>query len=235
MRPVPVEEIHLIYRSRTPVGFGKLPGVGGSQAAHSDTPKISSALSKGIYFVTLVGSLHLSEPKNGHQQDTQQEKISWTFEFKDTPDAGKQAANTRLVFRIPMEAGRVAGFMKAFGFEFASWYSVRGHRVYHRETTVFSYQVFRPLEQAVSQPAIASRLDQLGLSLRDPSTLHPVDPSGAYLVQASVDVVDGNVQALKDQAIQQLGDIAHVLRAAIDLRVADRLALDTRIVVLPGQ
>lgn len=237
IQPVPVQEIRLIFRTRTPDGLNRLPGVGGTQAAQSDNSKVSNALGKGIYFVTLVGSIHVHEQKPSRQQDgpKKNKKISWTFDFKDTPDAGKQAASTRLVSRIPIEAGSVADFMNTFGFEFVSWYFVKGHRVYDRETTIFTHQVFRPSEKATLQPRVASDVDQLGLSLEDPGTLHAVDPSGAYLVQASVDVIDGNVQVLKDQAIQQLAAIAHVLRGTVDLRVADRLALDTRIVVLPGQ
>jgi mediator of RNA polymerase II transcription subunit 18, fungi type len=63
------------------------------------------------------------------------------------------------------------------------------------------------------------------------STLTPLDPSGAYILQASIEIADGNNPDLKDKATQQLLAMKDSLRSSIDLVPGDRLALDTRVPV----
>jgi Med18 protein len=65
----------------------------------------------------------------------------------------------------------------------------------------------------------------------DDSNLTPLDPSGSYVLQASIEIVDGNSPELKDQATQQLLAIKETLRSSISLEPGDRLALDTRVPV----
>lgn len=49
------------------------------------------------------------------------------------------------------------------------------------------------------------------------------------MLQATIDIVDGNVQELKDRAVRQLLALKETLKQAVTLAPADRLALDTRI------
>lgn len=57
----------------------------------------------------------------------------------------------------------------------------------------------------------------------------PVDPSGTYLFEASIRVEDGNNSKLTGQATHELLAFKEQLEGAVDLRVPDRLALDTRV------
>lgn len=57
----------------------------------------------------------------------------------------------------------------------------------------------------------------------------PVDPSGSYLFEAYVRVEDGTNSKLMEQAMQELMAVKNQLEGAVDLRVPDRLSLDTRV------
>ena len=63
------------------------------------------------------------------------------------------------------------------------------------------------------------------------SKLTPLDPSCGYVLQASIEIADGNSPDLKEKAIQQLLAIKETLRFRVDLAPGDRLALDTRVPV----
>lgn len=54
------------------------------------------------------------------------------------------------------------------------------------------------------------------------------DPSGSYILLASLEIVEGNNQELRDQGRTQLLALKETLRQAVTLAPAERLALDTR-------
>ncbi len=100
---------------------------------------------------------------------------------------------------------------------------VVGSKFYDHDTTLFVHKVLRAppvtAEHAISDTAFLS----------DTSGLSNLDGSGGYLVQASIDVVDGNNPELKDRATRQLLGLKEALKQAVDLTPGDRLALDTRL------
>ena len=56
----------------------------------------------------------------------------------------------------------------------------------------------------------------------------PLDPSGSYVLQASITVQDANPDMLK-AASQRLLRLRDNLKSAVKLEPADRLSLDTRV------
>lgn len=133
MQPQHVEEIHLVFKARTPPGLEKVHGSGGSQGnqqQQNEIQRLKGMLQSGIYFVQLVGTIVASqtpaELQNGQLFDTErnelvedrtQQKVNWRFEFKDTPESTKQPTNTRLISRTRFEDGEMIAFMDLFGFE----------------------------------------------------------------------------------------------------------------------
>lgn len=67
--------------------------------------------------------------------------------------------------------------------------------------------------------------------LSDISKLTDVDKSGGYLMQASIEVIDGNNPELKERGTRQLLAHKEALKQAVDLTPGDRLALDSRVPV----
>ena len=59
--------------------------------------------------------------------------------------------------------------------------------------------------------------------------LQPFDPSGTYVLQASIRVMDGAKPELVTAATKELIAVQAELKGVVGLRVVDRLALDTRI------
>jgi mediator of RNA polymerase II transcription subunit 18, fungi type len=63
----------------------------------------------------------------------------------------------------------------------------------------------------------------------EPSTLTALDPSDAYLLQASVRVADGAQPELLAQGGSELTALRTALKGVVELEPGDRMALDTRV------
>jgi mediator of RNA polymerase II transcription subunit 18 len=100
---------------------------------------------------------------------------------------------------------------------------VVGHKFYDQDTTLFLYQVLQ-VARAQSRPTTASASSDVVID-----DLRPLDSGKGFVLQASIDVVDGNNQDLKEKATQQLLAMKEVLKQAVTLEPADRLSLDTRV------
>lgn len=133
MQPQDAEEVHVILKSRIPPGLEKAQGSSGAQGSQQqqqEFQRLKGLLQGGIYNVKLVGKIVAKRsrddlPANGtdaerdHQDQIarQGQGIEWTLEFKDTPNAGKQATNTRLISRTKLGSGDLIAFFNVFGFE----------------------------------------------------------------------------------------------------------------------
>lgn len=60
------------------------------------------------------------------------------------------------------------------------------------------------------------------------NTLQPLDPSGMYLLQASIRVQDGNKPESMSMGINELKAFKDLMKGVVEMEVGDRLALDTR-------
>ena len=108
-------------------------------------------------------------------------------------------------------------------FRYVSRYLVVGSRFYDHDTTLFVHKV-------LALPSASAEKASCDLSFFSKTAELPaLDGSGGYLVQASIDVLDGNNPDLKDRATRQLLALKEALKQAVDLTPGDRLALDTRL------
>ncbi len=103
---------------------------------------------------------------------------------------------------------------------------ITGSRFYDHDTTIFVHKILT-LSQVPAEEAISDRS-----FLSDISSLPNLDGSGGYLIQASIEVVDGNNPELKDRATRQLLAHKEALKQAVELTPGDRLGLDTRVSVV---
>ena len=104
-------------------------------------------------------------------------------------------------------------------FRFVNEYVIEGDVFIHNDTTIFLHRVLNYPEdsQGVQSPRT---------SLPPLKELTLLDPSGSYLLQASISVQDGTSPDLATQSLYGLRD---QLRTAVKLEQADRLSLDTRV------
>ena len=62
----------------------------------------------------------------------------------------------------------------------------------------------------------------------DINVLRQLDESGGYLLQASVRVQDGSKPEMMNKGQSELLGFKESMKGSVDLRVVDRLSLDTR-------
>jgi len=256
MQPQHAEEIHLVFKARQPVGLEKVQGSGSSQAnsqQQQDVQKLRTMLQSGVYFVQLVGTIVNGDIAREDKNDTEAStngnephrlsdarRIEWAFEFKDTPEAGLQAANTRLISRTSLIGGELIPFLDLFGFEyvpnlhdllslmFPSYvqrYYVEGKRFYNQETALFLHRIRVLLALQPGQtPTEISNLPPF-------DEYRLLDASESWTLEASIEITDGKAQELRDRATRQLMSMRETLLPSVRLEKPDRLALDTRIPV----
>jgi mediator of RNA polymerase II transcription subunit 18, fungi type len=59
--------------------------------------------------------------------------------------------------------------------------------------------------------------------------LKPLDPSGAYILEAKIRLSDGSNASLVNVGQQELERLQNRMKGVVELKVPDRLALDTRV------
>jgi len=103
---------------------------------------------------------------------------------------------------------------------------VAGHRLTHSSILL---QLFRPLTitgspGADENPSAPSLTPQNLLK-----SAAPLDASGAYILQASLRVYDAQKVDRMQQGTTELLNLKEMLKGAVDLEMADRLGMDTRV------
>ncbi|KAL9108652.1 MAG: hypothetical protein Q9227_006598 [Pyrenula ochraceoflavens] len=222
MRPQRVVERHLIFRAIPPVGLNEVQ-IGGSQTAlPPDLKKTQAMLGGGLFYLHLVGRHDLKEEKKGSHGDQYLNSAvpSWTIEFKDIPDAGSnQQVTARLTSKTAVEHGSAVQFMQSFGYEYISQYALEGFKVYDQNTTLFLHRVLVLSTESGNISDPASDLPSI-------DRMTPLDSSGSYIFQASIDLADSNSQELRRRGTEELLAIKETFRGAVALQPADRFALN---------
>ncbi|RMD39303.1 hypothetical protein DV735_g5822, partial [Chaetothyriales sp. CBS 134920] len=232
MQPQHVRELHLVYKSTVPPGLRLIPSVTNSDRIQNpEVQRVSNMLTKSLYYVHLVGSIEerktatgqigQATAANGINEQQGAPVVNWRLDFKDTPEPGTQVVTSRLMSSIPIEGGDLVSFMSAFGFEYVSRHFVEGVQFYDQDTTLFLHRPSNIPRVEAEKATDLSFLD-------DSESVKLVDASGAYVLQASIEAIDGTNPELKDRATRQLLALKDTLEQAIDLKPGDRLALDTR-------
>ena len=117
-------------------------------------------------------------------------------------------------------SGDPKAFMKAFDHSLSSTYFVEGNRMTQNSTSLFLYRV------RVPQPKKVESSDKANL---DRGSARLLDPSGSYILQATVRVQDGSKVDIMAKGATELLSLKETLKGVIDLEMADRLSLDPRI------
>jgi hypothetical protein len=132
MQPQDVKELHVVLKARQPPGLDLIQSAGGSGMSsqqQQELQRIKTMLNAGLYYVRLIGEEQLEKTTkaDGDGDATMVEgnlasnsrgaRMRWVLEFKDTPEAGKQSVSSRVIARIPLEAGNLMRFLHEFGYE----------------------------------------------------------------------------------------------------------------------
>lgn len=120
------------------------------------------------------------------------------------------------------ESPQIATLRVLTGNRYINQYLTLTQRFVHNNVVI---RVFRIL----SVPEGTGALEPLDAPTPLMADCRPVDPSGTYLFEALVRIEDGTNSKLVEQATNELLALKKQLDGAIDLKVPDRLALDTRV------
>ncbi|KAK5138277.1 hypothetical protein LTR08_003338 [Meristemomyces frigidus] len=148
---------------------------------------------------------------------------AWTFRAEDVPQPGSQNVISRPVEESTPDTTELEKFREG-----GSWYKYTTQYIALTQRFVHSNVVIR-ISRILSVPEGTGALEPLDAPTLVLADCRPVDPSGCYLFESVVRVEDGNNSELTKQAISELMALKTQLEGAVDLRVPDRLALDTRV------
>ena len=118
---------------------------------------------------------------------------------------------------------------------YLSEYALEGHRVIHNNVIILLHRLLRaPGRRRSKGDASAHSLhDQMRVvslnTVPDFESWTPIDPSGTYLLQASVRVQDGSKPESMTIATNELDTLKEMMKGVVELGAAERLSMDTRV------
>ena len=173
---------------------------------------------------------------------------TWSLYFRDLPEvAGRRPVTSRLMADIPITSGNALFFMEALGYQYVNSllnltqpnrlhphkpipplihlsytteYVLSGHQFIHGNLILLLHHHLR----VPTTPSSLSPQDRVPAI----NTLQPLDPSGTYLLQASIRVQDGNKPESMSMGINELKAFKDLMKGVVEMEVGDRLALDSR-------
>ncbi|KAI9664593.1 MAG: Mediator of RNA polymerase II transcription subunit 18 [Bathelium mastoideum] len=237
MQPQDVVERHLVYR---PVRFAaQRAQVGGSQAIQSQKTNAPAQAPKEVFYMQLVcdipqantsNLLHatgFNGPEDVIDVDTEPKeelvapKPKWSMLFYDTPEPGKRPVVSRMTNKTEITERDAHQHMKSLGYDYVTEYVLQGHRLIHENLIMWLHRILLYSNEPSSDSTPRT-------SMPDINALLPLDESGSYLLQASVRVQDGSKPEIFNKAQSELLGFKETMKGSLDLRVVDRLSLDTR-------
>ncbi|KAF2872514.1 mediator complex, subunit Med18 [Massariosphaeria phaeospora] len=219
---------HIIYKpQRAPDEPGSHLRRGGTQAIGGKNHK--QPVAKDLYYSQLVQKLSEEDlnrsgpqPSNGSSSTGgtgSGAEPKWTIEFQDVPDTGDRGVSIRMTTSTGILSGDPHAYMLSNGpNQFMSEYYVEGHQIVHGNVVVFLHRVLHD-SSGTSPKANLPKFTEL----------KPFDPSGAYILEAKVQVQEFNNTNVLEAGVDELKRFQSQMKGCVELSVPDRLSLDTRV------
>ncbi|KAF2204781.1 hypothetical protein GQ43DRAFT_477964 [Delitschia confertaspora ATCC 74209] len=230
MQPQRVLERHVIYK---PIREPEEPGSNlkrGANQSVAQQKQTKQTTSKDLYFTRVVQTLNENDFGREVEKPTSSTGDSsdpkWAFHFQDVPDTGDRGVLMRLTFRTDIVGGDACEYMTSLGNNFVSEYYQEGHRFVHGNIVILLHRILQVPGARVVETAPTQ-------SLPDFRTLEPLDPSGGYILQATIRVQDLNNPSILDGGVDELKRFKQSMRGCVELDVPDRLLFDTRVKYKP--
>lgn len=218
--PVEYSEQHLIYQPL------KLPEIKTSKKNPKATPA-STQQRPSIQHVVrdlpkrTPETLSNSKGKAAVNDDTDS---NWMIRIAEVPEPGIPGLISRAAREAPLQSDDAERLRDPAATKYAGTNVLSGARFIHNNVIIRVYRAY-----AIPSPAVDDASSPLSSSPPDAEVLKPLDASGAYVVEACVRVEDKGDSKLLEKAREELLGFKRMLEGAIDLKVPDRLSLDTRV------
>lgn len=105
---------------------------------------------------------------------------------------------------------------------YVNQYLTDGHRFIHNNIVIRIYRI-------KLVPEGTGALEPLDAPLPAPEELKLLDQSGTWMMEVFIRIADGTNSKLLGEATKELLALQREVEGAIDLRVPERLSLDTRV------
>ena len=145
----------------------------------------------------------------------------WRQRVEQTPDPSVKDHTAREVTENDVKD--VKAFLNPSSYRLLGQQYTLGHRFVSSNVVIRIFRVLLPAQQQLPADKI---LEGPPLPVSELSIL---DPSGTYVVEVSVRMEDRKNTKIAEQAVAELRVFKQSVEGVIDLRVPDRLALDTRV------
>ncbi|KAI9733234.1 MAG: Mediator of RNA polymerase II transcription subunit 18 [Cirrosporium novae-zelandiae] len=230
IQPQSVLERHLIYKPRRKPGQRPTP-VGGTQGVQSQQSQaLLSQLNGELFYMQLVSDVKetdfatksITEEPASASSCFDAASHAWKWQFRDLPEvAGRRPATSRMMAEVPFTAGNPPELIDAMGYSYVSEYLLEGSQFIYKNLILLLYRLRRlPREEQQPQAPRTQLPPWDSLSL--------FDPSGGYILQASVRVQDGSKPEGMTLGVNELRNFKDLMRGVVELEVGDRLSLDAR-------
>ncbi|KAF2405203.1 hypothetical protein EJ06DRAFT_525739 [Trichodelitschia bisporula] len=220
LQPHAILELHAYFKpTRSPTVVQQR---GGSQGITGLKPgQQAQAGPKDLYFWQLVRNVEEDEltdaGSDAASSGTKPHK--WQLQFRDTPEPGKRSAAIRFAVNQDVVHGDPEAYMQAMEYRYQSRHLLEGHRLVYNNVVISLYRAFVPREDSATALSPLPPRSQLQL----------LDPSGTYIVEANIRLSDRSNPTIINTGLKELDRLRTQLRDIIDLKVPDRLKLDTRV------
>ena len=145
----------------------------------------------------------------------------WRQRVEQTPDPSVKDHTASEVTENDVKD--VKAFLDPSSYRLLGQQYTLGHRFVSNNVVIRIFRVLFPAQQQLPADKI---LEGPPLPVSELSIL---DPSGTYVVEVSVRMEDRKNTKIAEQAVAELRVFKQSVEGVIDLRVPDRLALDTRV------
>ncbi|KAJ9642525.1 Mediator of RNA polymerase II transcription subunit 18 [Coniosporium tulheliwenetii] len=197
-------------------------------------------LNKDLYYTQLVQTL-TEQDFRGSTENTQSSGVTnggrggldggemiraqgpWAMQFNDLPEPGdKRPVTLRYTTTTDVVDGNPHEYMTALGYSYVSEYVLEGHRLLHKDVVILLHRILRLPPGATPEYSPRHPLPAF-------EALVPLDPSGAYVLQACLRLQDGTKPEMLRKGTEELMGLKRLMKGVVDLNPANRLSLDTRV------
>ncbi|KAK5746467.1 hypothetical protein LTR17_000847 [Elasticomyces elasticus] len=154
------------------------------------------------------------------------DKTPWTFRSEDVPSPGVQNLIMRSVIETFITEADLERFRQGqVWYEYINQFLAQpAHRFIHGNIII-------RVSRLLSVPEGTGALEPLDAPVPALEDCKPVDPSGSFMFEAVVRVEDGGNSKLVEMATKELLGFKKMVEGVVDLRVPERLSLDSRVKV----
>jgi len=218
MQPRPLYEAHTILAPRPPTKDANKPT--SKRATREDN--------KPTTYQHLIQPLQLSDfgsDPEARKPETEAEAQESLLRIRtsDVPEPETKAFILRRVEEDTVPADGAQKYHDAAKYRSVLTYYVEGQRLICKDVVL---SLYRNLISKTGQEAV-----EVGKAGNVPATadLELVDPSGGFVLEATVRIEDRSKTVLMQRAMEELGWLKAELKGVVELRVPERLSLDTRV------